>query len=62
LLGEAHQGKDNSFLTLLEDEPGLLGGQLRTEQGWQGSRIQGARRRRSHGNSEMSRPADCKIN
>ena len=43
LLGQAQESEDDGLLALLEDQRGLLGRQLRAEQGLQGSRIQGVR-------------------
>ena len=54
LLGQGQQREDDRLLALLEDQRGLLGGQLRTEQGLQGCRIQGVRTRRCHGHSGRS--------
>ena len=46
--------KDDRFLALLEDERGLLRGQLRTEQGLQGRRIQSVHILCRRGPSPMS--------
>ncbi len=61
-LRQAQQREDDGLLTLLVDQFGLLGRQLRPEQGLQGRRIERVRVRPCHASRKTTRSAEGKIN
>ena len=54
LLGQGQKREDDRLLALLKDQRGLLGGQFRTEQGLQSSRIEGLHTLGRHTHSSSS--------